>query len=64
MINEKHIEQGDEKEIEIDKEVETVLQSGTIVESLSITTDNLNFVSSEIQTVKGIFVFAVITLFL
>lgn len=54
MINEKHIEQDDEKEIEIDKEVETVLQSGTIVESLSITTENLNFVSNEVQSVKGI----------
>lgn len=54
VINEKHIEQDDEKEIEIDKEVETVLQSGTIVESLSITTDNLNFVSSEVQSIKGI----------
>ncbi|XP_047545345.1 zinc finger protein 131-like [Vanessa atalanta] len=53
MINEKNIiEQDDDKEIEIDKEVETVLQSGTIVESLSITTENLNFVSSEAQSVK------------
>ncbi|XP_045459264.1 zinc finger protein 131-like [Melitaea cinxia] len=52
VINEKHIEQDDEKEIEIDKEVETVLQSGTIVESLSITTENLNFVSNEVQSVK------------
>lgn len=39
--------------IEIDKEVETVLQSGTIVESLSITTENLNSVSSEAQICKG-----------
>lgn len=46
----------DEKEsIEIDKEVETVLQSGTIVESLSITTENLNSVSSEAQNCKGIY---------
>lgn len=40
--------------IEIDKEVETVLQSGTIVESLSITTENLNSVSSEAQNCKGV----------
>ncbi|XP_063618050.1 protein abrupt-like [Cydia splendana] len=53
-INEKAIENiDDDKEcIEIDKEVETVLQSGTIVESLSITTENLNSVSSEAQNCK------------
>lgn len=46
----------EEKEsIEIDKEVETVLQSGTIVESLSITTENLNSVSREAQNCKGLF---------
>ncbi|CAG4973124.1 unnamed protein product [Colias eurytheme] len=39
----------DEKEIEIDKEVETVLQSGTIVESLNIATDNMGFVSNELN---------------
>jgi alkyl hydroperoxide reductase subunit AhpF len=43
----------DKDSIEIDKEVETVLQSGTIVESLSITTDNLNTVSNEPHTCKG-----------
>lgn len=43
----------DKESIEIDKEVETVLQSGTIVESLSITTENLNSVSSEAQNCKG-----------
>ncbi|XP_038206800.1 zinc finger and BTB domain-containing protein 8B-like [Zerene cesonia] len=37
----------DEKDIEIDKEVETVLQSGTIVESLNIATENMGFVSNE-----------------
>lgn len=37
----------DDKEIEIDKEVETVLQSGTIVESLNIATENLNLLSNE-----------------
>ncbi|KAG6444049.1 hypothetical protein O3G_MSEX003159 [Manduca sexta] len=42
----------DKESIEIDKEVETVLQSGTIVESLSITTENLNSVSSEAQNCK------------
>ncbi|XP_049864963.1 zinc finger protein 131-like [Pectinophora gossypiella] len=42
----------DKDSIEIDKEVETVLQSGTIVESLSITTENLNLVSSEAQNYK------------
>ncbi|XP_026326079.1 zinc finger protein 131-like [Hyposmocoma kahamanoa] len=42
----------DKDSIEIDKEVETVLQSGTIVESLSITTGNLNSVSSEAQNCK------------
>lgn len=42
----------DDKEIEIDKEVETVLQSGTIVESLNIATENLNLLSNE--AVKGI----------
>lgn len=51
---EKNVDQEDEKELEIDKEVETVLQSGTIVESLSITTENLNFVSSEAHSMKGI----------
>ncbi|XP_063375982.1 uncharacterized protein LOC134663519 isoform X2 [Cydia fagiglandana] len=53
-INEKGIDNiDDDKEcIEIDKEVETVLQSGTIVESLSITTENLNSVSSEAQNCK------------
>lgn len=45
----------DKESIEIDKEVETVLQSGTIVESLSITTENLNSVSSEAQISKGIY---------
>ncbi|CAG9567455.1 unnamed protein product [Danaus chrysippus] len=49
---EKNVDQEDEKELEIDKEVETVLQSGTIVESLSITTENLNFVSSEAHSMK------------
>lgn len=43
----------EDKEVEIDKEVETVLQSGTIVESLSITTENLNTVSSEAHNCKG-----------
>ncbi|KAI5639669.1 BTB/POZ domain-containing protein [Phthorimaea operculella] len=43
----------DKDSIEIDKEVETVLQSGTIVESLSITTENLNSVSNEAQNCKG-----------
>lgn len=47
----------DKDSIEIDKEVETVLQSGTIVESLSITTENLNSVSSEAHTCKGVFIF-------
>ncbi|CAH2988528.1 unnamed protein product [Chilo suppressalis] len=42
----------DKDSVEIDKEVETVLQSGTIVESLSITTENLNSVSSEAQICK------------
>ncbi|XP_068620976.1 protein bric-a-brac 1-like isoform X2 [Battus philenor] len=42
----------DKDSIEIDKEVETVLQSGTIVESLSITTESLNSVSSEVQSIK------------
>ncbi|XP_028035837.1 longitudinals lacking protein, isoforms H/M/V-like [Bombyx mandarina] len=42
----------DKDSLEIDKEVETVLQSGTIVESLSITTENLNVVSSEAQNCK------------
>ncbi|XP_059059326.1 protein tramtrack, beta isoform-like [Achroia grisella] len=42
----------DKDSIEIDKEVETVLQSGTIVESLSITTENLNSISSEAQICK------------
>ncbi|CAF4870950.1 unnamed protein product [Pieris macdunnoughi] len=37
----------DDKEIEIDKEVETVIQSGTIVESLNIATENLNLLSNE-----------------
>ncbi|XP_032510623.2 modifier of mdg4-like [Danaus plexippus] len=49
---EKNVDQEDEKELEIDKEVETVLQNGTIVESLSITTENLNFVSSEAHSMK------------
>lgn len=40
----------DKDSVEIDKEVETVLQSGTIVESLSIT-DNIN-VASEVQNNK------------
>ncbi|XP_045779007.1 zinc finger protein 131-like [Maniola jurtina] len=48
----KNVELEEEKEIEIDKEVENVLQSGTIVESLSITTGNMNFVSSEAPNVK------------
>ncbi|XP_047987399.1 protein abrupt-like [Leguminivora glycinivorella] len=53
-INEKAIDNidDDKESIEIDKEVETVLQSGTIVESLSITTENLNAVSSEAQNCK------------
>lgn len=40
-----------EKEIgtEIEKEIENVLQSGTIVESLSITTENVNMIASEIR---------------
>ncbi|CAD0196354.1 unnamed protein product [Chrysodeixis includens] len=38
--------------IEIDKEVETVLQSGTRIESLSIKTENLNLVSSDAQNCK------------
>ncbi|CAB3231365.1 unnamed protein product [Arctia plantaginis] len=38
--------------IEIDKEVETVLQSGTRIESLSIKTESLNSVSSEAQNCK------------
>ncbi|KAM3962816.1 LOW QUALITY PROTEIN: uncharacterized protein ACR2FA_003201 [Aphomia sociella] len=42
----------DKDSIEIDKEVETVLQSGTIVESLSITTESLNSISSEAQICK------------
>ncbi|XP_013181059.1 PREDICTED: longitudinals lacking protein, isoforms H/M/V-like [Papilio xuthus] len=42
----------DKDSVEIDKEVENVLQSGTIVESLSITTDSLNSVSSEVQNIK------------
>lgn len=44
----------DKDSVEIDKEVETVLQSGTIVESLSITTGSLNSVSSDVQNCKGI----------
>lgn len=40
--------------IEIDKEVETVLQSGTRIESLSIKTENLNLVSTDAQNCKGI----------
>ncbi|XP_034827393.1 zinc finger protein 131-like [Maniola hyperantus] len=52
VVSEKNVELEEEKEIEIDKEVENVLQSGTIVESLSITTGNMNFVSSEAQSVK------------
>lgn len=55
IVSEKNLEPDEEKEIEIDKEVETVLQSGTIVESLSITTENINFVSSEAHSVKGNF---------
>lgn len=43
----------DKETVEIDKEVETVLQSGTIVESLSITSESLNSVSSEVQSIKG-----------
>ncbi|XP_028163627.1 zinc finger protein 131-like [Ostrinia furnacalis] len=42
----------DKESIEIDKEVETVLQSGTIVESLSITTENLNSVSNDAHICK------------
>ncbi|XP_013133537.1 PREDICTED: zinc finger protein 131-like [Papilio polytes] len=42
----------DKDSLEIDKEVENVLQSGTIVESLSITSDSLNSVSSEVQNIK------------
>lgn len=42
----------DKESIEIDKEVENVLQSGTIVESLSITTENINSVSNEAQNCK------------
>ncbi|VVC97306.1 unnamed protein product [Leptidea sinapis] len=36
-----------DKEMEIDKEVETVLQSGTLVESLNITTENLKLMTNE-----------------
>ncbi|XP_050685455.1 zinc finger protein 131-like [Leptidea sinapis] len=36
-----------DKEVEIDKEVETVLQSGTLVESLNITTENLKLMTNE-----------------
>lgn len=56
ITNEKNhiIDIDDDKDsIEIDKEVETVLQSGTIVESLSITTENLNSVSSEAHNCRG-----------
>ncbi|XP_013200473.1 zinc finger protein 131 [Amyelois transitella] len=42
----------DKDAIEIDKEVDAVLQSGTIVESLSITTENLNSISTEAQICK------------
>ncbi|KAL4715116.1 hypothetical protein ACJJTC_012163 [Scirpophaga incertulas] len=42
----------DKESVEIDKEVETVLQSGTIVESLSISTENMNAVSNEAQVCK------------
>ncbi|XP_073941421.1 uncharacterized protein [Choristoneura fumiferana] len=54
ICNDKGSDAADEDKdcIEIDKEVETVLQSGTIVESLSITTENLNSVSSEAQNCK------------
>ncbi|XP_041974164.1 protein abrupt-like [Aricia agestis] len=52
IANEKGNEVDEEKDLEIDKEVETVLQSGTIVESLSITTENLNFVSNEAHNMK------------
>ncbi|XP_022820689.1 protein tramtrack, beta isoform-like [Spodoptera litura] len=47
-LNEK-LNNGDASEeiIEIDKEVETVLQSGTRIESLSIKTENLNVVSTD-----------------
>lgn len=47
-LNEK-LNNGDASEeiIEIDKEVETVLQSGTRIESLSIKTENLNLVSTD-----------------
>lgn len=54
VINDKSVDPEDDKEIEIDKEVETVLQSGTIVESLSVTNENMNFISREAQIVKGI----------
>lgn len=43
---------GNADTIEIDKEVETVLQSGTRIESLSIKTENLNSVSNEAQNCK------------
>ncbi|KAJ0181640.1 hypothetical protein K1T71_002362 [Dendrolimus kikuchii] len=42
----------DKESIEIDKEVETVLQSGTIVESLSITSENIKLASNEVQSCK------------
>ncbi|CAK1603447.1 unnamed protein product [Parnassius mnemosyne] len=42
----------DRDSVEIDKEVETVLQSGTIVESLSVATESLNSVSCEVQSIK------------
>lgn len=57
-LNEK-LNNGDASEeiIEIDKEVETVLQSGTRIESLSIKTENLNLVSTDC---KGNFLFCLI----
>lgn len=45
----------DKESIEIDKEVENVLQSGTIVESLSITSENIKLASNEVQSCKGMF---------
>ncbi|KAH9635050.1 hypothetical protein HF086_004404 [Spodoptera exigua] len=53
-LNEK-INNGDASEeiIEIDKEVETVLQSGTRIESLSIKTENLNLVSTDCKVLPS-----------
>ncbi|XP_075991974.1 uncharacterized protein LOC142987235 [Anticarsia gemmatalis] len=51
-LNEKNNGNDNDEIIEIDKEVETVLQSGTRIESLSIKTESLNSVSSEAQNCK------------